>query len=107
MSNFGELIIELKKNNLNLYSGNYLHNTIGIMPKDSFSVNRIYDEELNRAFDNGEFKASIRQNNWAIFYFSSSSDRVMEFNYNNEWFKDKLETIIDKEKFEDKGDNWQ
>jgi len=77
------------------------------MPKDSFSVNRIYDEELNRAFDNGEFKASIRQNNWAIFYFSSSSDRVMEFNYTNEWFKDKLETIIDKEKFIGKGDDWQ
>lgn len=107
LSNFGELIVELKKNNLNLYSGNYLHNTLGIKPKDSFSVNKIYDEELNRAFDHGEFKATISQNNWAIFYFSSSSDRVMEFNYNNEWFKDKLETIIDKEKFVGKGDNWQ
>ena len=31
----------------------------------------------------------------------------MEFNYNNEWFKDKLETIIDKEKFIGKGDDWQ
>ena len=31
----------------------------------------------------------------------------MEFNYNNEWFKEKLETIIDKDSFTGKGDDWQ
>ena len=107
LSSFGELIAELKKNKLNLYSGNYLHNTLGVKPKDIFSVKKIYDEELNRAFDNGEFDATIKTNNWAIFYFSSSSDRVVEFNYNNEWFKDKLETIISKDPFTSKGDDWQ
>ena len=84
-----------------------MHNTLGIKAKDDFSVKKIYDEELNRAFDNGEFSATIKTNNWAIFYFSSSSDRVVEFNYNNEWFKDKLETIISKDSFTGKGDDWQ
>ena len=37
LSSLEVLVTELKKNKLNLFSGNYLHNTFAIKPKDTFS----------------------------------------------------------------------
>lgn len=105
-SGFSEIIAELKKANLNLYAGNYLHHYFDIVPKDFSKIEKV-DVGDSVLHERGEFVGTIKCTNWAIFYFSSSSERVMNFNYDNEWFTEKLEAIIENDPFTGTGDDWQ
>jgi len=94
MSDFGESIKELKKNNLNLYAGNFDFNYITSRAADPMALEEDHGPGGGFGY-RGEFKATINSDNYAIFSFQKNNITSFTFSYDNEWFKEKLEKIIE------------
>lgn len=94
MSDFGESIKELKKNNLNLYVGNFDFNYITTEAVDPTALEEEHEPGGGFGY-RGEFKATIGTDNYAIFSFQKNNITSFTFSYDNEWFKEKLEKIIE------------
>ena len=51
----------------------------------------------------GNYKVDVKSENYAIFSFSRYSSTSMTFNYENEWFRDKLNWIVQIDKYSETG----
>ena len=95
ISDFSSTIKELKKNNLNLYIGNFDFKYISSKPKDPWSLE---EEEVPGHPDyhlRGQYIPTIENDNYAIFSFHKSAATAITFNYDNEWYEEKIKKIIE------------
>ncbi len=99
ISDFGESINELKKNNLNLYVGNFNFYYIDSIPVDPTSLKEEDVGDPSGYHTRGEYKSAINSDNYAIFSFQKSNATSFTFNYDNEWFKEKLESLITNDQY--------
>ena len=95
ISDFGESIKELKKNNLNLYVGNFDFSYITSEPVDPSSIEEEDVGDPSGFHYRGWYRASIETENYALFSFQKSNITSFTFNYDNEWFKEKILKIIE------------
>jgi len=95
ITDFSSTIKELKKNNLNLYVGNFDFKYISSQPKDPWSLE---EEEVPGSPNynlRGEYIPTIENDNYAIFSFHKSASTAITFNYDNEWYEEKIKKIIE------------
>lgn len=90
ITNIGSGLVNLKKNNITVYAGNYNLPIIWMDPVDPGSLK--YDESFND--ETGDYKSSIKLINYAIICFSKNAvASSITFVYRNYWSKEKLEKL--------------
>ena len=90
ITNIGLGLVDLKKNNITVYAGNYNLPVIWMDPVDPGSLE--YDESFRD--ETGEYKSSVKFLNYAIICFSKNAiASSITFVYRNYWFKEKLEKL--------------
>lgn len=95
ITDFSSTIKELKKNNLNLYIGNFDFKYISSKPRDPWSLE---EEEITGSPNyhlKGDYIPAIENDNYAIFSFHKSAATAITFNYDNEWYEEKIKKIIE------------
>ncbi|MDC3166797.1 hypothetical protein OA950_00870 [Candidatus Pelagibacter sp.] len=100
ISDFTETIKELKKQKVNLYVGSFDFKYIDTYPTDPWEVKEV--EEADGSYSmKGKYKPVIKSDNYAIFSFHKSGDTAVTFNYDNEWFEEKIQKIIETDPVEE------
>ena len=90
ITNIGSALVNLKKNNITVYAGNYNLPIIWMDPVDPGSL--YYDETYNEEI--GDYKSSVKFLNYAIMCFSKNAvASSITFVYRNYWSKEKLEKL--------------
>jgi len=93
ITNIGAGLVNLKKNNIIVYAGNYNLPVIWMDAENPGSLK--FDENLNE--ETGDYKSSVKNLNYAIICFSKNAvSSSITFVYRNYWFREKLE-ILNKE----------
>ena len=94
ISDFTETIKELKKLKVNLYVGSFDFKYIDTEPTDPWEVEE--EEIADGSYSmKGNYGPVIKSDNYAIFSFHKSGDTAVTFNYDNEWFEEKIQKIIE------------
>ncbi len=107
ISDFSECINELKKNNLNIYVGNFEFNFLDTEALDPWALKEIDVGDPNGTHWEGEYTVTLKSENYAIFCFEKTGITSMTFNYDNEWNKEKLEKIISIDPFTSSGTDYE
>jgi hypothetical protein len=107
ISDFSECINELKKNNLNIYVGNFEFYSLETKALDPWALKEIDIGDPNGIHWEGEYTITLKSENYAIFCFEKTGITSMTFNYDNEWYKEKLEKIISIDPFTSSGTDYE
>ena len=99
ISDFTEIIKELKKLKVNLYVGSFDFKYIDTRPTDPWEVEEEEVGDGNYCMK-GNYGPVINSDNYAIFSFHKSGDTAITFNYDNEWFEEKIQKIIETDPIE-------
>ena len=99
ISDFTEIIKELKKLKVNLYVGSFDFKYIDTRPTDPWEVEEEEVGDGNYCMK-GNYGPVINSDNYAIFSFHKSGDTAITFNYDNEWFEEKIKKIIETDPIE-------
>jgi len=94
ISDFSECINELKKNNLNIYVGNFEFYSLDTKALDPWELKEVDIGDPNGLHWKGKYTVDLKSENYAIFCFEKTGITSLTFNYDNEWYKEKLEKII-------------
>lgn len=90
ITNIGSSLINLRKNNITVYAGNYNLPVIWMDAENPGSLK--FDESFNE--ETGDYKSSVKNLNYAIICFSKNAvSSSITFVYRNYWFREKLEKL--------------
>ena len=100
ITNIGSSLVNLKKNNITVYAGNYNLPVIWMSPDDPGNLK--FDEDFND--ETGDYSSSVKYLNYAIICFSKNAiSSSITFVYRNNFFKEKLEKLNEKFNFKMSG----
>ena len=90
ITNIGSSLINLRKNNITVYAGNYNLPVIWMDAENPGSLK--FDESFNE--ETGDYRSSVKNLNYAIICFSKNAvSSSITFVYRNYWFREKLEKL--------------
>ena len=103
VSDFSRSLEELNSLKLNLHVGNFIFHFLDVVPTDPSSLEQVDVGDPSGYHLQGNYKVDVKSENYAIFSFSRYSSTSMTFNYENEWFRDKLNWIVQIDKYSETG----
>ena len=96
ITNLSSSLVNLKKNNITVYAGNYNLPVIWVTPDNPGNLK--FDEDFNDEV--GDYSSSVKYLNYAIICFSKNAvSSSITFVYRNNFFKEKLEKLNEKFNF--------